>query len=270
MDTGQSPTGNTTTSLQYQQAPGPNPSTTSHPPGFPPLPSRPSMYGAYPNPQVPAGADATNLTGRPEQSYPRPVRVYSPQEVPANIKAARSSVEYGLGQLRSLQHRRYRPDEVGVEERLRIQAASVLGDLRVLRGEVSDLIRAAERHRWRKWLLGGVIAALVPAVRTLWQRPRHDHPSSSNTEYAFLRSKSLIQRILRSLRKGLGGLATVTFFVFAVLYVFQNEVSLRVARTMSKRLKRLSAKIERGDEELNEADVKLLRGWRWRVLLWDH
>lgn len=64
-------------------------------------------------------------------------------------------------------------------------------------------------------------------------------------------------------------MATITFFVFAILYVFQNEVSLRAARTMSKRLKRLSAKIERGNEELNEADMKLMNGWRWRVLLWD-
>jgi hypothetical protein len=70
-------------------------------------------------------------------------------------------------------------------------------------------------------------------------------------------------------RAGLGGLATITFFIFAILYVFQNEVSLRAARTMSKRLKRLRAKIERGNEELNEADMKLINGWRWRVLLWD-
>lgn len=107
-------------------------------------------------------------------------------------------------------------------------------------------------------------------MRTVWRRPRHDHRASSSTEYAFLRSKSLIRRILSSVRSGLGSLAAVTYFVFAVLYVFQNEVILRVARTMSKRLKRLTAKIERGDEELSEADVKLLKGWRWRVLLWDH
>lgn len=113
------------------------------------------MYAVFQDSQVPGSA--TNLTAQPEQSFPRPARVYSPQEVPANIKAARTSVEYGLAQLRSLQQRRYRPGEVGGEERLRIQAASVLGDLKSLRGELADMIRAAERHRWRKWLLGGVM-----------------------------------------------------------------------------------------------------------------
>jgi cob(I)alamin adenosyltransferase len=54
-----------------------------------------------------------------------------------------------------------------------------------------------------------------------------------------------------------------------VLYVFQNEVALRVARTVARRLKRLEAKVEEGREELTEADVKLLQGWRWRVLAWS-
>ena len=149
MDTGQSHSA----TLRYEQAQLPIP-------GFPPSSSGPSKYGAFSGPQQqqpPANSTATNLAARPEQSFSRPARVYSPQEVPANIKSARSSVEYGLGQLRSLQLRRYRSDEVGVEERLRILAASVLGDLRALRGEVSDVLRAAERHRWRKWLLGGVV-----------------------------------------------------------------------------------------------------------------
>lgn len=112
--------------------------------------------------------------------------------------------------------------------------------------------------------------ALIPAVRAFWRRPRHSHPSSSNTEHAFQKSKSLIRRILGSVRTGLGGLATITFFFFAVLYVFQNEVLLRAAKTMSNRLKRLSANIEMGNEEVNEADMKLLKGWRWQVLLWDY
>jgi hypothetical protein len=57
--------------------------------------------------------------------------------------------------------------------------------------------------------------------------------------------------------------------VFAVLYVFQNEVSLRVARTLSKRLERIAAKIEDGREEVTEDDVRLLQGWRWRVVAWS-
>lgn len=90
--------------------------------------------------------------------------------------------------------------------------------------------------------------------------------SSNDTEYAFKRSKSLISRILRSAH-GLEKLASFTFFIFAVVYVFQNEVSLRVAKTVSRRLKQLSVKMERGEEGITEKDVKLLRGWRWRVLV---
>ena len=57
--------------------------------------------------------------------------------------------------------------------------------------------------------------------------------------------------------------------MFAVLYVFQNEVTLRVARSVSKRLRRIAAKVEGGREELTEDDVKLLQGWRWRVVGWS-
>lgn len=106
-------------------------------------------------------------------------------------------------------------------------------------------------------------------MRAIWRRPSDDLESSNDTEYAFKKSKSLIRRILGSVH-GFGKLASFTFFIFAVVYVFQNEVSLRVAKTISKRLRRLSEKIERGEEEITEADIKLLKGWRWRVLLWNH
>lgn len=151
MATGQPPTPH----LQYQQSTGLGSSSLSQPPVFPPPPSGYSTYGTT-LPGAPIPADAPGLTSRPEQPFPKPVRVYSPQEVPANIKAARAGAEHGLGRLRDLQQRRCRSAEVGAEERLRIQAASVLGDLRALGGEVADVVEAAERHRWRKWLLGGV------------------------------------------------------------------------------------------------------------------
>lgn len=104
-------------------------------------------------------------------------------------------------------------------------------------------------------------------MRTLFRRPRDDKDSSNDTEYAFRRSRSLVDRILRSMQRP--GLMTLAFFVFAIMYVFQNEVTLRVARTVSKKLKRLSSKVERGEEEINEDDLKLLQGWRWRILLWS-
>ncbi|KAI7779556.1 hypothetical protein LA080_000745 [Diaporthe eres] len=258
MATGSSPT----TVIRYGQPPGADTSAPSNLPGYPP--PGPSMSGALPGNWQPTKISGT---GPPGQPYSRPVRVYSPQEIPTNIKTARLSVEHGLKELISLQQRRSQLEGVAFLDQFRLQSAHVLGDLDALRGEVSDMISAAERHRWRRWLLGGLAAVLVPAVRAMWKRPQHDSESSNSTEYAFQKSKSLITRILGAVRSSFGGLASVTFFVFAVLYVFQNEVSLRVAKTVSKRLKRLYAKVERGEQEITQADLKLLRGWRWRILL---
>lgn len=109
--------------------------------------------------------------------------------------------------------------------------------------------------------------SFIPLVKRLFRRPKHEDESSNRTEYAFKKSKGLISRILASTRRP--GLWTLGFFVFAVLYVFQNEVSLRVSRTVSRRLRRLVAKIERGGDRLTEDDIKAVQGWRWRILIWS-
>lgn len=106
-------------------------------------------------------------------------------------------------------------------------------------------------------------------MRKIFRRSHDDHVSSNDTEHAFRKSKSLIARILDSVRvHGKSGLASVAFFVLAVLYVFQSEVSLRVARTVAKRLKKLITKVEDGVEDVDDQDLKVINGWRWRVLLW--
>jgi hypothetical protein len=112
-------------------------------------------------------------------------------------------------------------------------------------------------------------ASFIPAIRAIFRRPSGESEASNDTEYAFRKSRSLVARIKESLH-GRGRLASIAFFVFAVLYVFSNEVSLRVARTICKRLKRLSTKIENGQEDIDEQDVEVLNGWRWRILLWNH
>lgn len=112
-------------------------------------------------------------------------------------------------------------------------------------------------------------ASFIPAIRAIWRRPAGESEASNNTEYAFRKSRSLLARIRDSVH-GKGRLAALAFVVFAVLYVFANEVSLRVARTISKRLKRLSAKIESGQQDIDDQDMKALNGWRWKVLLWSH
>lgn len=111
--------------------------------------------------------------------------------------------------------------------------------------------------------------AFIPAIRKIFRRGSDEESevSTNDTEYAFRKSKGLLSRIKNSLL-GSGGLASIAFFVFAVLYVFQNEVTLRVAKTLQKRIKRLRERIEDGGADVNDKDVKLLDGWRWRVLLW--
>ncbi|KXJ89178.1 hypothetical protein Micbo1qcDRAFT_165963 [Microdochium bolleyi] len=143
-----------------------------------------------------------------------------------------------------------------------------LSDLYLLRREISAVAKAAEARRLRKWVFGVLIASFIPAVRKIFRRTEEDH-EANDTEYAFSKTRSLLERIRDSVTPGskTSFLAQMTLFVGAVLYVFQNEVTIRVARTMTKRLKRLAAKVEGGIEVLDEQDVKVLKGWRWRVLL---
>lgn len=91
--------------------------------------------------------------------------------------------------------------------------------------------------------------------------------SSNDTEYAFRKSKGILSAIKDGILGG-GAFAKIAFFVFAVLYVFQNEVTIRVAKTLQKRIRKISAKLERGDGTVDEGDMKVFEGWRWRVLLW--
>jgi hypothetical protein len=93
-------------------------------------------------------------------------------------------------------------------------------------------------------------------------------PSANSTEHAYRKSMSLMSRINETVL-GSGGIAQMAMFVVSLLWVFQNEVSLQVAKTVHRRLRRLCAKLEKGGGvEVSEADMTLLQGWRWRVLLW--
>lgn len=160
-------------------------------------------------------------------------------------------------------------EAVLIEEKLRHQASTAIDELIELRGRVAEIVRRGEKERWRRYLWSGAFAIFIPIVKSFF-RPTsvdkgahaRDHPRN-RTEYAFRKSKSLINRILSQARRP--GLASLSFLVFAVLYVFTNEVSLRAARTVSRRLKRLTAKVERG-RELGEEDFRGLQGWRWGVL----
>lgn len=160
MDTGPSPKAG----FQYEHNAAPIENAippASNPPGYPPrLPTYPSMSGAIssPGPPPPPTDTIQNTGGYPESSFGRlPVRIHTPQNVSQDIRSAKAAVEVGLGGLMRLQLERLENNKADVAERLRSETVNVLGDLKALRDEVSDIARAAESHRWRKWLVGGVV-----------------------------------------------------------------------------------------------------------------
>ncbi|KAG6000924.1 hypothetical protein E4U21_004875 [Claviceps maximensis] len=156
-----------------------------------------------------------------------------------------------------------------LESRVRTQAGMILGDLSTLQAEVRALAKNAQGSRWSRLLVGGAMAAFIPVVRKIFRRGSDEESqvSSNDTEYAFRRSKRLLSGMKNAIFGG-GAFAKIAFFVFAVLYVFQNEVTIRVARTVNKRLRRLTERVARGDDDLGEADLSIFDGWRWRVILW--
>ncbi|PFH55960.1 hypothetical protein XA68_17320 [Ophiocordyceps unilateralis] len=177
----------------------------------------------------------------------------------------------GLHELTALQNRRQHHNGSASAYELEClisgQSQLLLGNLRTLQSSVRHLARVAESQRWRRWLFGGALAALIPAVRTIFRTGSDRHSSANDTEHAFRKSEGLVARIRHGVL-GNGMLARVALFVLGVLVVFQNEVLLRVAKTVHRRLKRLCERMERGESDVaDDADMAVLDGWRWRVLL---
>ncbi|KAJ4257549.1 hypothetical protein NW762_008673 [Fusarium torreyae] len=229
------------------------------------LPIRPVSDSYLPN-HAGAMASATKPQGQ-----------LVPAVAPADLRelqALKTNCQFNLREYVSLQRQRRGGDSAvsayELETRIRHQTTTVLNDLRILQGEVRGIAKEAENHRWRRWIIGGAIATFIPFIRRFWRRGHDDEESQSSandTEYAFKKSKGLLEHIKNGVL-GHGRFAKLAFLVFAVLFVFSNEVSIRVARTVQKRLKKLTARIEHGDPDIDDKDMKLLEGWRWRVLLW--
>ncbi|KAI0508709.1 hypothetical protein F5B22DRAFT_388965 [Xylaria bambusicola] len=236
-----------------------------------PTPSIQAAFATESSPLPPPPSPPPAPQSQPQQQQQQQPIITEPF-VGTSIKSMKIAAESSLREYAALQ--KQGAVAGGGNERLRPQGGLAASDLRALRAEVTAVLKRAQNERWRKWLLGGIVAAIIPAVRKIFRRSSSDdHVSSSNdTEHAFRKSKSLIARILDSVhvegKSGFASIASIAFFVLAVLYVFQNEVSLRVARTVSKRLKTLVSKVEDGVEDVGEQDFKILNGWRWRVLLW--
>jgi hypothetical protein len=127
-------------------------------PGGPPLPVGPVGSG----PNVSFATQNYNDNGRApsvsfaSQKFEDTALTPSPPSK-QGIKESKSTAEFALREYMSLQRLRYRTEEVGIDERLRVQAAHVLDDLRSLRRDVADMVKAAEAHRWRRWFTGSIV-----------------------------------------------------------------------------------------------------------------
>ncbi|KAM0271634.1 hypothetical protein ACHAQH_009022 [Verticillium albo-atrum] len=250
--------------------------------------SKPYDPSIYPTPTGPIGPSIEQMPGPAAMSYASQydatagAPLISHQQSglsapmvtsPQDIRYVRGQTLEALGELYTLQKNRQRlegtPVPLELEQQYRMQMNKASFDLRTLREEVKILISDAEKHRWRKWLIGSIVATIIPTVNFIFRRSpseRKDDKTVTDTEHSFVRTRALLSKIKDTVL-GRNNIASVAFFVFAVLYVFSNEVTLMVAKTVNKRLKRLSSKLEKGDGQLEEKDLKLLDGWRWRVLL---
>jgi hypothetical protein len=108
-----------------------------------PLGASPLPVGPVPAPYLPPQSGDPTFTSLPLAKQ--------------DIRDRRSSVEFGLYEYLSLQKRRYRTDEVGIDGRLLVQAAHVLSDLHALRNDVTAMVKTAESHRWRRWITGSIV-----------------------------------------------------------------------------------------------------------------
>lgn len=78
-----------------------------------------------------------------------------------NIRAARTRAQSALQEYLSLQAKRKRASSSAksskLDEQLRAQGARAMQDLMAVRKEVRNMIKEAEKHRWRKWLIGSLV-----------------------------------------------------------------------------------------------------------------
>lgn len=110
------------------------------------------------DPALPVGPVPAHQSVAPQALAP--LAPAAPLALPVDgldIRERKSNVEFGLREYLSLQNRRFRTDEVGVEERLRVQAGALASELRTLRRAVSALAKTAESRRWRRWITGTIV-----------------------------------------------------------------------------------------------------------------
>lgn len=79
-----------------------------------------------------------------------------------DLRGARSTSHAAVGQLVELVRRRQGAPPAStistdIDAKIRAQGAVVLGDLRMLRGELREAARGRAGNRWRRWIVGGAM-----------------------------------------------------------------------------------------------------------------
>jgi hypothetical protein len=169
-----------TGSVQLAPIPGQQPMYSSEIPSHPgPQPHPPQPGHMHPLPDQIHGPAATMHHDYPPtqtqtQTYhpayqmadtiQPPVQTMSPLVTSSqDIRTTRTSAQFALREYMSLQRKRQQMDPTGsmasldIDERIRAQAGMLSSELRTLREQVSLIVKAAESHRWRRWLIGGIM-----------------------------------------------------------------------------------------------------------------
>ncbi|KAJ2894325.1 hypothetical protein MKZ38_007721 [Zalerion maritima] len=217
-----------------------------------------------------AGGSTVSMAG--------PAAYMSSSQVPTvgrerGLRAARVDTESALREYLDIQQRARLGASLEDKERVKRLASRALHEVKELRKEIGTLVKKKEGGRIGRFVVGGIVAGTIPIIKRFFHRPAKS--SASKTEYAYSKSQSMVSRIL-TMVKNAGWTASIFVLVLAALYVFQAEVMIRVAKTVHKRLKRLVIKMEEGERlgrdgmvVMEDSDLKVLKGWRWRVLLWS-
>lgn len=97
-----------------------------------------------------------------EMSMPGPPLTPMLASPEPDLRTARSTSHEALGQLVELVRRRQGAPPAStfgadIDSKIRAQAAIVLGDLRMLRGELRVDAKGREGNRWRRWIVGGAV-----------------------------------------------------------------------------------------------------------------
>ncbi|KAH7136391.1 hypothetical protein EDB81DRAFT_802066 [Dactylonectria macrodidyma] len=157
----------------------------------------------------------------------------------------------------------------GLGLRIKQQSEIVLENLRPLEKEVANIGKEAEANRLRNWGVGGGIASFSSWVAPWVANALFPADAVSQwTEHALDRSSHLLIRNLERARSRCKSATTFALVAFAVCFVLQNELVIRVSRSISFRLSSLYTGVESREQRAVDANSDELDGWRWKLLQW--